>query len=322
MSICLFKLPDSAQIFKLDTAEEASIFNLHSFNNRETISLKGKFIPITSKEVLALKITQQNIGQSFHGTPLSKSEYLEKVNRVIEVVKQHKIPKLVFSRRKWIAKENIDLSASFLQLCSDYPDALVYLILAENTAWLGATPEILGEYDKENHIFKTMSLAGTLPKEEAWSKKEIEEQKPVTTYLRSVLGKYSVLVEVSPTYDYVLSNIKHLRTDLTTELAPKDLVPLIDDLHPTPAVCGIPKAFCKAKIEELENLNRKFYSGYLQIETEKKRLYFVNLRCAELFSNGALLYVGGGITALSDPNKEWKETELKSEAIAHRLRFT
>ena len=41
----------------------------------------------------------------------------------------------------------------------------------------------------------------------------------------------------------------------------------------------------------------------------------MNLRCTEIFANGVKLYVGGGITKDSIPEKEWEETELKSQTL-------
>ena len=66
---------------------------------------------------------------------------------------------------------------------------------------------------------------------------------------------------------------------------------------------------------------RNFYSGYIRVETEDFIQYFVNLRCAQFFENYAIIYVGGGITAESSPEKEWQETELKAEAILKNMAF-
>jgi isochorismate synthase len=68
-----------------------------------------------------------------------------------------------------------------------------------------------------------MSLAGTLPVSESWSEKEIEEQKPVSNYIRDILKNYSEMLEESETYDHISGNIKHLRTDFKTKIQPEDL---------------------------------------------------------------------------------------------------
>jgi isochorismate synthase len=47
----------------------------------------------------------------------------------------------------------------------------------------------------------------------------------------------------------------------------------------------------------------------------------VNLRCAKIFKNNIIAFAGGGITIMSNPEKEWQETELKSQAILNHLKF-
>ena len=88
--------------------------------------------------------------------------------------------------------------------------------------------------------------------------------------------------------------------------------------HPTPAVCGLPAKKAKNFILENENYNREFYSGFLgeinipKSTKNKKSHLFVNLRCMSLENNIARIYVGGGITKDSIPEKEWEETVSKS----------
>jgi hypothetical protein len=151
------------------------------------------------------------------------------------------------------------------------------------------------------------------------TKKEIEEQKPVTDYISSVLKKYSSQVQQSETYDHISGKIKHLRTDFQIKTNLETVDTLLKDLHPTPAVCGIPKEDCKKWILELENFDREWYAGYSKIETSDIICAFVNLRCGQFYQNQAEIWVGGGITKDSNPEKEWRETELKASSITECL---
>ena len=91
-------------------------------------------------------------------------------------------------------------------------------------------------------------------------------------------------------------------------------------LHPTPAVCGLPKKEAFEFIQENEGYDRGFYAGYLGIDSQRRtKEYFVNLRSAEFCQNQIKIYVGGGVTAESNPQKEWEETELKSGTIGNSL---
>ena len=55
------------------------------------------------------------------------------------------------------------------------------------------------------------------------------------------------------------------------------------------------------------------------MEKQDSKEYYVNLRSAQVFENEIWMYVGGGITAESQPENEWLETELKSGTIGNAL---
>jgi isochorismate synthase len=90
--------------------------------------------------------------------------------------------------------------------------------------------------------------------------------------------------------------------------------------HPTPAVCGVPLQKAKEVIAELEPHKRSYYTGYLGIVSPNKELnLFVNLRCLQVLPNRLALYLGGGITANSNAEKEWAETNFKAETLLSEL---
>jgi isochorismate synthase len=95
----------------------------------------------------------------------------------------------------------------------------------------------------------------------------------------------------------------------------------LDTLHPTPAVCGLPKAAAKDFILQNENYDRCYYTGFLgEINTNLKTELFVNLRCVEIIDTFAAIYVGGGITLDSNPEDEWLETSNKTNTIKSVLK--
>ena len=315
-----FRFPLSDSIFTVDENSDKKSVSFVSFDETESIDFYGNIEEFFFNE---------NIWSNQISTELlefkeeNQFEYEAKLGKVIEFIKENQLSKLVVSRRKLLNFEGqkVNLSQTFLNLCKSYPNAFVYFFIKDGKCWIGAFSELLGKFDKKTSEFETMSLAGTLPVNETWTAKEIEEQKPVTDFMKNILKNYSSEVEQSETYDHISGNIKHLRTDFKAKIMSEDLENLISELHPTPAVCGIPKDLCKSAIEKFESHPRNFYAGYIKVETEETVQYFVNLRCAEFFENACLIYVGGGITAESSPEKEWRETELKSEAILKNLEF-
>jgi isochorismate synthase len=318
----IFRLPFEEKFILIHHHEAArNVASFFPFTNGKTIHLQAENLEVcTSEELKSSFFEVENFPEINAELNIPQhEEYLQKLEKAIEIIKQNNLPKLVISRP--ITKEisSINLEKTYQLLCEKYPNTLCYLLISDEEIWIGATPEILGKFNKKTHGFFTMSLAGTLQVDEEWSEKEIEEQKPVTHYISEILKKYAVEIAQSETYNHISGNIKHIRTDFTAKIEDNRLEELIEELHPTPAVCGIPKEFCKEKIIEIEQYNREFYAGYIKIETEEEIYYFVNLRCSKIYKNQVIAFAGGGITALSSPEKEWRETELKSQAILHHL---
>ncbi|MCT2561622.1 chorismate-binding protein [Chryseobacterium herbae] len=315
-----FKLPFDEKLYSTDQKQDKESVGFQSFDLLRQIIFEGNIINASGQFEHDTITNETLLKDESHFNEETKDEYIETIHQVIEVIKDHELPKLVYARRKiFIAFNGIDFKESFKKLCTSYPNAFRYIFNDGQNAWMGAFSETLGKFNKTTHQFETMSLAGTLPVSEEWTEKEIEEQKPVTSYIKDILENYSENIEVSETYDHISGNIKHLRTDFKARIQPEDLDSLIHDLHPTPAVCGIPKDFCKQNIQKFEKFPREFYAGFIKVETDENVMYFVNLRCARLYRDSVHIFVGGGITAQSDAEKEWRETELKSEAVLKNL---
>lgn len=318
-----FRFPFGEDIFTVEEEVKGTGVSFYPFDQSDVLSFKGKLSKVTDSVLSNLNLATDSLSPIKDFQAETKAEYLKIIEQAISFIKENQLSKLVISRRKLIEFENqsIDLKETFTQLCKAYPNAFVYVFSSQGKCWVGAFSELLGKYDKKTSHFETMSLAGTLPIEESWGPKEIEEQKPVTDFILQVLQKYSENVKQSETYDHISGNIKHLRNDFSALIKAEQLDHIISELHPTPAVCGIPTDFCRTAIGNFELHPRNYYSGYIKVEDADSVHYFVNLRCAELFQNAALLYVGGGITSESSPEKEWRETELKAQAIGRNLVF-
>lgn len=323
----IFKLPDTDNFFTVDNSSGANNVSFVSFDSKTVMDFKGNLKEISKEEILNINVAPKTKSPLIEIAKETPESYALKISQAKDFIEKNDLKKLVLSRRKLLMYLDIDsekklsLTKSFLKFCDSYPSAFCYLFEKNDNIWMGGFSEILGKFDKENNIFETMSLAGTLPLDEEWSDKEIEEQKAVTEYIHSILRKFSSNLKVSSTKDLISGNIKHLKTDFTAEISPESLDKIISELHPTPAVCGFPKELCAQGIKGIEHFNREFYSGYIKIETKDYIYYFVNLRCASFFKNYAFLFVGGGITLKSDTQKEWQETELKSLAVQSNLVF-
>ncbi len=267
-----------------------------------------------------------------HNASDTGSEAMHKalVKKGVSAIKEGKFQKVVLSRKQSVRIRNIDVVNTYLKLLCAYPEAFVYVWFHPKVGlWFGASPETFLQL-KENQ-FTTMSLASTQVYQQhvapKWSQKEIDEQEFVTSYIVDKLSSFTKTLGVSKTTTVRAGSLVHLKTDITgvlDTLKEGALFSLINTLHPTPAVCGLPQSAAQAFIAENEQYDRSYYTGFLgELATGKEGSsdahLFVNLRCMELEHKSAYVYVGGGITKDSHPHEEWLETLAKSAIMLNIL---
>ena len=261
----------------------------------------------------------------------SKENFTHMVAQAIAAIEQGHFHKVVPSRQKQVPlSSDFDLVDTFQQLCNRYPTAFVSLFSIPGVGtWLGASPETL--VHTQGNIFRTMALAGTQvgqgqhPREAIWRQKEIEEQAMVSRYIINCFKKIRLreFEEIGPK-TVAAGNLLHLRTDFKVDMAATNFPELgsvmLNLLHPTSAVCGMPQEPALVFLQKHEGYDRAFYSGYLgPVNIENETNIFVNLRCMQLLSQKAMLYAGAGVTIDSDPEKEWQETEMKLQTLLNVL---
>ena len=228
----------------------------------------------------------------------------------------------------------VDLDATFDNLCSAYPEAFVFLFSTPTTgSWIGASPELL--LRKEGDFLSTMSLAGTRPcseEDEEWDEKNSDEQAMVTEFIIDSLRRHCGAVTAGKTFTKKAGPVEHLCTPISAYLPASMLSEeyeeshsnrlrrILAELSPTPALCGSDRLRSLELIRKCEGFKREMYGGFCGPNgIEGVSAFFVNLRSAKISTDEAAIYAGGGITALSSPEKEWKETELKSKTIINKL---
>ena len=258
----------------------------------------------------------------------NKQDFVKNVIKCQDEISNSELIKVVPSKTKRIKLDQKSLSTVFVNLCEAYPTAFVSLTSSPALGtWVGATPESLIEVNKDG-IFKTMSLAGTQPYNGSqplhtlpWTQKEIEEQAMVSRYIINRFKEIRLreFIEVGPRTTSA-GNMAHLCTifsvdTVTTEFQNLGSV-MLKILHPTSAVCGMPKLLAQELIHKIEKHERRLFSGYLgPVNMEEGSYLYVNLRCMEMQEGQAILYAGAGVTAYSIPEDEWDETELKCNTL-------
>jgi isochorismate synthase EntC len=113
-----------------------------------------------------------------------------------------------------------------------------------------------------------------------------------------------------------LPEAHHLHTPLRATLArPASLLDVAGRLHPTPAVCGEPRAVASRQLAGEEG-DRGWYGGAVGwLDAEGQGELAVALRAALLGDDWAHVWAGAGIVEGSSPEREFDETERKMTSI-------
>ncbi|WP_370214923.1 chorismate-binding protein [Mesoflavibacter profundi] len=311
-----------------ENIENAIIFPL---NQSEIIEFKDEIILDETEH------SQSNF--NLENREKAKQFHVNLVENAVNAIKNESFKKVVTSRVEQSPFNSSETISLFKRLLNNYKTAMVYCWYHPKVGlWLGATPETLLKI--EGNRLQTMSLAGTQPyvntTDVTWQNKEIEEQQFVTDFIVDSLKPLVNTVSTTKLQTIKAGQLLHLQTKISAvfDKANFNFKNVLKALHPTPAVCGLPKAPAKDFILKNENYNREFYTGFLgelnftqtkSRNTNRKNVennayqsiktvtnLFVNLRCLQIKNNQALIYVGGGITKDSNPEKEWEETVAKS----------
>lgn len=321
-SLTAFFQHDSQLFVTKDLSEKGFVF-ADFIGNRQIVFPKS-----------ACEIASENLNLSnadFKKPILKTSEegkiaFQKLVKKGIESIEKGAFQKVVLSRKETIDASGFQFLQTFEKMLSAYPTAFRYCWFhPEIGMWMGASPEQLLKV--ENSSFKTVALAGTQKKQEGieaiWQEKEKQEQQYVTDFIIAQLQTEVFSIEKTQPYSFQAGNLLHLKTDISGVFKTDfNLQKIIQNLHPTPAVCGLPKEISQQFIIENEGYDRKFYAGFLgeiNLNQSGDSDLYVNLRCMEIGDKHIHIYVGCGITKDSCPEKEYIETANKAMTMKQIL---
>ncbi len=247
------------------------------------------------------------------------------VSHAIKTIQKGGMQKVVCSRKEHVAGVADPIKLMFSTIKA-YSDAFVYGFFHPKVGfWIGATPETFIKVD--GTTFKTMALAGTQKVypdiKPNWTPKEINEQDFVTQAITESLESLVKVMVISKTYNHKAGTLWHICNDISGTLKNKKemLQRVLDALHPTPAVCGLPTQKAQTFISRHEGYDREYYCGFLgRLTSGLNAKLFVNLRCMKIQGNNAEIFVGGGITEDSIVLDEWIETVNKAETMKRILK--
>jgi menaquinone-specific isochorismate synthase len=254
----------------------------------------------------------------------TREEWIQNVEKALEKIERKELQKVVLARSCTLElAATPDPFALTAALQRKAEGAFVFCLQSENEAFFGATPELL--FSRKGQDITSEAVAGTRPRgrnveEEAHlqkellaSAKDLREFSPIPLYLQTTLSPLCLSPLVfSPLSIHTTQNVQHLYSKCSGKLkANVTDDEIIQQLHPTPALCGSPKEKAASLIAELEPFSRGLYGGILGWSTPNASEWIVGIRSCLLQGNKAILYSGTGIVEGSDPEKEWDELNQK-----------
>lgn len=204
---------------------------------------------------------------------------------------------------------------AFLNACLQNPGAFKALVhTPQYGTWIFCTPEQL--VTGSNSHWQTMALAGTrIPCTLPWDAKNKREQALVTDFIRLVVSPLAEDLEEGRLENLRAGSIEHLCTRFKWKMPQERLLSLLEELPPTPAVCGAPVAQARQILMQHPDITRSCYAGYLGPWKQTEVQLYVSLRCMQIFQGMCRLYAGGGLMPDSEEEQEWQETENKMNCM-------
>ena len=263
---------------------------------------------------------------------LASEHWITHVAQAVAKIHSGDIEKVVLARDLTATSANsIDERFALRNLSSAYPSTWVFSV----AGLIGATPELLlrlkrgmvtsrvlaGTISKSGDDARDLALAGSL----ARSSKDLEEHEYAVRSVADALEPFCSSTNIPETpFVLHLANVMHLATDVTGALIESksniDVFTLLNQLHPSAAVCGTPTDKAAKVISEIETMSRGRYAGPVGwIDARGDGELGIALRCGQISENTICLYAGCGIVAGSDPEKELAESEAKFSAMKSAL---
>lgn len=221
-----------------------------------------------------------------------------------------------------------DERAPLLKLSADYPDCHIFAV---DGLW-GASPETLVRVrDRRVHtrVLAGSAARGLDPESDARAEAALSEsvkdrdehEYAMQSVLTALAPHCRTIVGASTPFTLRLSNVWHLASDIEGVLTSRESVlNIIDSLHPTAAVAGVPTSRALETIADIEAIPRGRYAGPVGwVDGSGNGEWAIALRCAQWRDNDIVAHAGAGIIAGSDPESEYAETELKFRPIREAL---
>jgi isochorismate synthase len=251
------------------------------------------------------------------------------VEQLVQRIQRGELRKVVVAREVQLAFPGpLDALATVVGLSEQAPECLRFLFRWGDAAFLGATPERL--LHKRGRQVETEALAGSIDSRDESaerrlqaSAKDLEEHALVVSAITSALEPLCDRLELPPRPGVrSLKHLLHLCTPIQARLnRDTHVLELLEQLHPTPAVGGVPTRAALECIAHTETFDRGWYAGAIGwFDARGDGDFNVALRSGLVRSERAWLFAGAGLVRESQATLEYAETTWKLSAMLSSLR--
>jgi len=256
------------------------------------------------------------------------------VQDALDAISEGRVSKVVLARTlDLITERHLDPIEVVHRLWQENRGSNVfYFEPDEGCAIAGAAPETVTAVSGGR--FHATAVAGTVargdtPREQKKlakrllaSEKEGAEHRIALDDMVARLGPLAENIEAQPEpHVLTLARLQHLETEISARLPEgTSALTVLEALHPTPAVCGVPRDAALEFLHEEEPFERGWYAGPVGwFDLDGNGVFVPALRCAVVQDLRWRLFAGAGIVEGSDPGLEWDETSIKFEPMLRAL---
>ena len=261
---------------------------------------------------------------------MDELRWLDEVSAAVASIQAGDLSKVVLARDEVVWRKTVFSERTIaMRLARRFPQCFTFVC----DGLVGATPELLVR--RRGRAVESLVLAGSArrgsdPDEDAAeadrlfnSAKERSEHSLALDSVREALERVCSDIAVPSEPEILrLANVQHLATRITARLddPTPSVLELVDLLHPTAAVGGVPGDAALARIRHAEGDLRGRYAGPVGwVDGQGDGEWGIALRCALVSGNRAQLFAGAGVVAASLPEAELEETRLKLRAMENAL---
>lgn len=262
-----------------------------------------------------------------------KEEYLQTIDTVTAKIRAKEAEKVVIARSLALQFEEKVSSPQILShVANEQPESYLFALEHGDMLFFGASPERLVKVEEgraySSCVAGSIRRGTTAEQDEALGTELLNDAKNrgehhyVVEMISDIFTKHCTTIKVAQQPKLLkIRDIQHLYTPVEGQLTTgATILQLVKDLHPTPALGGVPREHSMQIIRELEPMNRGLYAAPIGwLDADGNGEFAVAIRSAALLHDKAYLYAGGGIVAHSEAQSEYEETLVKFRPMLRAL---